>query len=155
MFYSRNTNGRKNHLHERAIRLIYDDYELKFEELLEKDGSFVIHHYKSQTLCIELYIVYHNLTQIIFSDLFTRTINSYNLRLKPDFVIPQVLKVSKGSNSISHYGPIIWSFVPEELRYTDSVEKFKNNIRRCKPNNSPCHICKNYISNVGFLEIFE
>ena len=43
MFYSRSTNRKINHLHERALRLTYDDYELTFEELLEKDVSFTIH----------------------------------------------------------------------------------------------------------------
>ena len=61
MFYSRSTNRRINHLHERVLRLIHDDYELTFEELLEKDELFTIHHYNIQTLCIELYKVYHNL----------------------------------------------------------------------------------------------
>ena len=63
--------------------------------------------------------------------------------------------VLKGSNSIRYCGPIIWSLVPEEIRYTDSIEKFKNKIRRWKSNNCPCLICTNYIPNVGFLEIFE
>ena len=110
MFYGRSTNRRINHLHERALRLIYDDYELTFEELLEKDGRFIIHCYNIQTLCIELCKVCHNLSQTIFSDLFTGNINSYNLRLKPDFVIPQVRTVLKGSNSIRYYGLLIWSF---------------------------------------------
>ena len=133
MFYSESTNRRINHLHERALRLIYDDYELTFEELLKKDGSFTIHHSNIRTLSTELYKVYHNLSQTIFSDLFRRNINSYNLPLKPDFVIPQVRTVLKGSNSIRYYGPIICSLVPEEIRYTDSLEKFKNKIRRWKP----------------------
>ena len=96
MFYSRSTNRRINHLHERALRLKYDDYELTFEELLEKDRSFTINHYNIQTLCTQLYKVYHNLSETIFSDLFTRNINSYNLRLKPDFAIPQVRTALKG-----------------------------------------------------------
>ena len=44
----------------RAVRLVYDDYELTFEELLEKDGSFTIHHYNIQAWYIELYKVHHN-----------------------------------------------------------------------------------------------
>ena len=32
----------------RAVRLVSDDYELTFEELSEKDGSFTIHHYNIQ-----------------------------------------------------------------------------------------------------------
>ena len=123
MFYSRSTNRRINHLHERALRLIYDDYELTFKELLEKDWSFTIDHYNIQTLCTELYKIYHIVSQTIFSDLFRWNINSYSLRLKPAFVIPQVRTVLNGSNSIRYYGPIIWSLVLEEIRYTDSLEK--------------------------------
>ena len=67
MFYSRSTNIRIR----KAFTSIYDDCELTFEELLEKDGSFTIHCYNIQTLCIELHKVYHNLSQTIFSDLFT------------------------------------------------------------------------------------
>ena len=42
--------------------------ELKPEELLEKDRSFTIHHYNIKMLCNELYKVYQNLAQAIFSD---------------------------------------------------------------------------------------
>ena len=38
MFYSRKTNNRINKLHERALRLVYSDYESTFEDLLTKDG---------------------------------------------------------------------------------------------------------------------
>ena len=65
------------------------DYELTFEELLEKEGSFTVHHYNIQTLCIELCKVCYDLSQTIFSDLFTENSNSYNLGSKFDFIIPQ------------------------------------------------------------------
>ena len=41
MFYNRTTNNKINKLHERALRLVYDDYLSAFEELLEKDNSFI------------------------------------------------------------------------------------------------------------------
>ena len=37
MFYSRNTNDKINLLHERALSLVHNDYEVLFEKLLEKD----------------------------------------------------------------------------------------------------------------------
>ena len=64
--FSRSTNRRINHLHRRVLTLVYDDYELIFNELLEKDESYTIHHYNIQTLCIALYIVNHSLSQTIF-----------------------------------------------------------------------------------------
>ena len=51
MFYSRKTNNRINKLHERTLRLVYNDYE-SFEDLLTKDGSFIVHHYNIETLPI-------------------------------------------------------------------------------------------------------
>ena len=41
MFYNRTTNNKINKLHERALRLVYDDYLSAFEELLEKNNSFI------------------------------------------------------------------------------------------------------------------
>ena len=93
MFYSRGTNNKINRLHERALRFVYDDYSSSFAELLKVDNSFTIHHYNIQTLCIELYKVYNNLSQTVFSELFTKNEISYNLRLHSDFVIPKVKRV--------------------------------------------------------------
>ena len=155
MFHSRETNKKINQLHEQALRLVYNDYYSTFEELLEKDGSFTIHHYNIQTLCIELYKVYNNLAHSIFRDLFKRNSNPYNTRLQSDFVIPRINTVLKGSNSIRYYGPVIWNLIPSEIKYVDSLETFKREIRKWKPSNCPCRICKNYIPNVGFLETFE
>ena len=36
MFHSRSLNNRINHIHERAVRIVYKDYYSSFEELLEK-----------------------------------------------------------------------------------------------------------------------
>ena len=80
MFYSGNTNNKINRLHERALRLVYDDYVTTFEELLEKDSSFTVHHYNIQILCIELYKVFSGQSQTIFSHLFERKNINYNLR---------------------------------------------------------------------------
>lgn len=103
---------------------------------------------------IELYKLYHNLSQTSFNDLFTRSNNFYNnLPWKSDFVIPQIRIVLKTSNSIKFYGPIIWCLVPVEIRYTNSLEKSKNKIWRWKTNVCTSRICKNYISNVGFQEL--
>ena len=155
MFYSRKTNNRINNLHERALRLVYSDYESTFEDLLTKDGSFTVHHYNIQTLAIELYKVYNNISQTIFGELFTRNNNGYYLRSNSEFIIPQIRTVLKGSNSIRYFRPIIWNLIPEELKNITSLNIFKKEIRRWKPKNYPCRICKNYVHNLGFVELFE
>ena len=43
MFHSRELSNRINRIHERALRLVYQDNSLSFAELLEKDNSVTIH----------------------------------------------------------------------------------------------------------------
>ena len=152
MFYSRTTNHKINKLHERTLRLVYDDYTSTFDELPEKDNSFTGHHYNIQTLCIQLYQVYNNLFQTIFSELFVRNHSNYNLRSQSDFFIPEVKTVFKGSNSLRYFRPIIWNLIPKEIKYRDSLDSFIPKIRPWKPNSCPCRLCKNYITSIGFAE---
>ena len=49
-------NNRINHLHERALRIVYNDYKSTFENLLELDNSVSIHHRDIRLLSIELNI---------------------------------------------------------------------------------------------------
>ena len=87
MFCSTKANNKINKLHERALRIVYQDDILNFEELLEKDNSFSIHHQNIQTLAIEMYKVYYGLPENSFYDIFENSRSSYNLRSQRDLVI--------------------------------------------------------------------
>ena len=84
MFYSRGGNNKINHLHERALRIIYKD-NITFEELLEKGGSYFIHHKNIQSLAIELFKINTNLSNNIMYDIFQTRGIRYNLRSQTDF----------------------------------------------------------------------
>ena len=43
MLRSRGLNDKINHIHERALRTVYSDYNSSFYELLDKDDTFKIH----------------------------------------------------------------------------------------------------------------
>ena len=55
MFCSRSSNNKINKLHERALRLVCDDYESSFDVLLNKSKSFSILHQNIRKLMIEVY----------------------------------------------------------------------------------------------------
>ena len=57
MFCWRKMNKKINHIHERAIRLVYDDYITSFQDLLIKDNSVSIHHRNIQKVAIEMFKV--------------------------------------------------------------------------------------------------
>ena len=76
MFCSRELNRKINHIHEKGLRLVYQDYTTSFKDLLAKDESVCIHHRNVQKVAIEMFKVKNNLSPKIISDLFQLTSNS-------------------------------------------------------------------------------
>ena len=50
MFHSRRLNNKINSIHERALRITYQDHIITFQELLNKDNFVSIHHKNLQVL---------------------------------------------------------------------------------------------------------
>ena len=61
MFCQITSNTRIIHLHERALRTVYNDNGLTFENLLKNDNSVSIYHKNIRLLGIELCKVQNNL----------------------------------------------------------------------------------------------
>ena len=94
------------------------DKKSSYENLLEKDNSFSIHHKKIQSLATEMLEVKHKLCAEISSDIFTkRTSHRYNLPNRLDFITPQVNCVFHGTDSISYLGHKKWGTFPEEFTH--------------------------------------
>ena len=151
MFCSRTANNKINSLHKRALRLIYEDYDATFEELLEIDGSFSVHHFNIQTLLIEIYKFCNGLSIQIFRDLFQIRNNRYCLRSNSYLQRTNVQSVYNGENSLSNYAPKMWDLVPMEIKNSASLEIFIRKIRHWKPQCCPCRLCKVFIPNLGFI----
>ena len=54
MCRSRTNNKKINKLNERCLRIVYNDKQSSFNELLEKDGSVSIHMRNTQMLATEM-----------------------------------------------------------------------------------------------------
>ena len=80
MFHSRKLNNHINRIHERALRIVYQDHNSTFEELLAKDGSLKIHDRNFQRLLIEIFKVKMNLASEIMNEVFDIIESPYPLR---------------------------------------------------------------------------
>ena len=93
MFHSRELNNRINKIHERSLRIVYNDKQSTFEELLERDKSVSIHHSNIRKLAIEIYKIKNNLSPEILKDVIGVIGSSYNLRSETIFKKRNVHKV--------------------------------------------------------------
>ena len=81
MCHNRMLNNRIKRLHERCLRIIYNDKHTSFEELLEKDKSVSIHQKNLQVLATEIFKIYWETSPEITQDIFSiRKQGHYNLR---------------------------------------------------------------------------
>ena len=143
MFCSGAMNKKINRIHERALRIVYRDYESSFEELLDKDKSLTFHNRNIHQVAIEMYKVKHDLSPPFLKDLFT--VNSLN-----NFCRPNVNSVKKGCRSLRNFGPIVWNnMLPDKYKKCKSLEELKITIKDWKPENCPCELCNPIIPGVG------
>ena len=149
MFHSRKLNNKINKLHERCLRIVYNNNTSTYGELLETDNSVLVHFRNVQALTIELYKVVNGFSPDIMKDVFPLNENSfYNARNKRTFHSRHVRTVHFGSQTLSHLAPTIWQLVPEEIKKLESVASFKN--ANWKSANCPCRLRRTYIFQVGF-----
>ena len=84
MFHSHSLNNKINRLHERCLRIIYNDKRSTFEELLAKDNSVSVHHNNIHAIAIEMYKVVNGIFQEIINEVFKlREETRYHLRHTP------------------------------------------------------------------------
>ena len=157
MFCTREMNRKINYVHERALlRLIYNDYQSTFEELLKNDKSLSIHHRNIHQVAIEMYKVKNDLSPPFMKEFFTYIGGGCETRMGDKFARPNVNKVCMGEHSLRSFGPVVWNnMLPEKCKGCISLNEFKNSIKSWVPDNCPCTLCKNYVKGLGYVKISE
>ena len=152
MFHNRTLNTKINKLHERALRLVYKNDYLTFQELLELDGSLTIHERNLQKLATEMYKVKNHLSTLPIQNLFREQNTLYDLRSERCWEVPRVRTVNNGTETIRFRGIKTWEMVPKEIKGATTLTEFKNNIKKWKPTNCSCRLCKLYVAGIGFIQ---
>ena len=151
MFISRGTNHRINRLHERSLRILYNDDISSFEELLMKDNSVTIHTRNIQLLAIEMYKIKNKISPDFICEIFPKSNAVYKTRASSDFIRPRVNTVLWGTETIRNLGPKIWDILPANIKEAPTLNSFKVKVKQMKTFNCPCRLCKVYLPNIGFV----
>ena len=113
-----------NRLHERCVRLIYNEKKSSFKDLLEKDGSVSIHHRNLRTLAVEWFKVFKG-KPVIFAEAFPlRQKSQNNMRNYLCFAMPCAKTVNHGLESLSYTGSKLWDIIPSHMKEVGSINDF-------------------------------
>ena len=115
-----------------------------------------MHHHNIQSLAIEIFKCCNGYASVLTDILqFNANAGQHNLRVCTDIFRPSVKSVTFGENSLRHFSSIIWKLVPSNIKQAGSLNEFKYHIQKWKPDGCPCRLCRDFISGIGFVNLFE
>ena len=151
MFCSRNSMNKLNNIREKCLRLITNDYESSFNELLESSHELSIHKTCINYLMIEVYKYLHGLSLKLMTYIFTLRKNPYNIRNIRLFGSEIPRSVHLRVDARAFLASQLWQKVPIEIKDSLSLETFKEKIRLSSCDDCPCNLCKRFIANVEYI----
>ena len=138
MFHNRTLNNKINKLHERALRLVYKNDDLTFQELLVMDNSVTVHEKNLQRLAIGMFKVKHKISPIPIQELFKENENSYDLRNNRCWEITKARTVNYGTETLRYRGPKIWEILPLNIKESLTLDEFIAKIKTLRPADCTC-----------------
>ena len=151
MYCQRKSNNLINRIHERALRIAYNDYTSDFNHLLEKDDSVTIHHKNIQALAIEIYKTMNDLNPVFMKEIFSLKPHNYPLRTQ-NLVYPNPRTVSYGLESFGYKASQIWKNIPIEIQKSEDISAVKSYISKHYKDLCKCNLCRHYVANLGYIE---
>ena len=130
MLHSRGLNNKITRIHERALRITYNDKSSSYSELLTKDRSVTIHHRNLRALAIEIYKVIQGISQPLLNEVFASRQCNYDLRGNNFLERRRVKSARYGTESISFLAPKIWEILSNEIKDSDTLQIFKAKIKK-------------------------
>ena len=154
MCHSRGLSKRIKNLHERTLRIVYQDKKSNFKTLLKNDKSVTIHVRNLHYLVAEVYKVKNNISPDIMRDIFHFHENEkYNLGSGAYLAYRNMKTTLFGKETASNFVANIWLLLPDEFKNCSILQVFKNKLKEWKPTICQCKLCETYIQNVSFIYI--
>ena len=141
-FCSKKANIRTKKVQKRMLRLVLGDFTASLEELLEISESTTIHIQNLQSLMTEVYKCLNRINPEFMWEMFQMKNIPYKLRISSLLILPQISSSNYGINSIKFRGSILWNSVPDYIKSSSTLAKFKVNIKEWQGQLCNCRICK-------------
>ena len=128
--------------------------KLNVHDLLHKGKSESIHMKNLQYLATEIYKVKYYLSPKTMKDIFFSKNENYSFWSGTHLANRNIHAAHFGTDTITNLGPKIWKLVPDEIKNASSLLAFKSRIKTWTTDNCPCRLCKTFVKDLGFIEVF-
>ena len=135
-------------MHERALRIVYKNYNSSFDQLPEKDNSCKIHDGNIKKLVTEILHLKMNLAPEIMKEVFEIVEGPYPLKNQLKLKSRKIHYVRYCIESTSFATARFWKSLPSDPKECKSHELFKSKIRNWIPENCLCKLCKTYLYRI-------
>ena len=116
MFTRKNSMLKINKIHWRTLRVVYDDYNSTYEELLASHNDISIHHKHLKHLAIEVYKSLGILNPEFMWPFLKNKSITYNLRNRNIFILPPARLSHYGINTVQFRGSLLWIIFLYQLK---------------------------------------
>ena len=116
------------HIHERALRIVYEDFKSSFQELLIEDNPLTF----ITEICKNWWVKSSKL----------------NMAWAHGWCFQRLLRNRTPTRILtrSYFVSTLWNLVPNEYKTIASFVDFKTKIKMC-----PCRLCKTYFNRIDFI----
>ena len=122
--------GRLEKVQERALRLVYNDKSVPYEDLLRRSGVPSVLLRWKRVLVTEVYKALNGLSPTYIQELFKEKNVPYSLRSSQIVIQPKSRTTTHGLNSLTYQGAKLWNSLPESIKGAKNVKQFQTLVEK-------------------------
>ena len=127
-FCGKQNNGKIEKIQERALRILYDDYESECSKLLDKSGAITMLQSRLNCIILEVFKSIHNANPLCIQDMFEIKKSSYSMRDSSKLVQSKRNTTTFGLRSFTYLGSKLWDDLPNDFKDAD-LALFRDRLR--------------------------
>lgn len=148
---SKSSTRKVEHVQERSLRYVYEDYNSSFTELLVKANKSSLYMARLRKLVQWVYCILHKMLPPFLHEMFVPHNVPYNLRDNQKVMLYKYNTVTHGKKSLSYEGAKLYNDLPVHIKMCDDYEDFIKNVKLWNGSTcicGECFICKCTIPNI-------
>ena len=118
-------NQKLEKIQERALRILFTDYDSSYKELLGKAGTTTLLIQRLRLIALTVFKSLHGLNPPCLNDLFTPKSVPYEMRDSSLLEQSRCRTTQFGLRSISYIGAKLWNDLPKDFKETSDFTDFK------------------------------